>query len=215
MLWPTKFMDFFIMPEHLSKSSSSLHVLTTIPNALTLFRILVIPIVIAFFYWETEVGSWFAAICFSLACLSDYLDGYFARLLRQETSFGVFLDPVADKLLVCATLLMLAGFHRIHGLSLIPAVVILCREILVLSLREFLAQTAISMPVSVLAKWKTALQMCAIGFLILGNPFPDLLPLPMISTIALWIAALLTLVTGYDYMRQGLDKIADIQHKTP
>lgn len=202
------------MPEYRLKSSSSQHILTMVPNALTLFRILVIPVVIAFFYWESEAGSWFAAICFSLACLSDYLDGYFARLLRQETSFGVFLDPVADKLLVCATLLMLAGFSRIHGLSLIPAVVILCREILVLSLREFLAQTATSMPVSLLAKWKTALQMCAIGFLILGNPFPHLLPLPMISTVALWIAALLTLITGYDYMRRSLDKIAGIYHQS-
>ena len=208
MHWHTKFMTFFIMDKDRSKA----HAYTTLPNALTLFRIMVIPIVIILFYWESDVGSWLAALFFTLACVSDYLDGYLARRLRQETPFGVFLDPVADKLLVCATLLMLAGFHRIHGLALIAAVVILCREILILSLREFLAQTAGSMPVSVLAKWKTTLQMCAIGFLILGDPFPQWLPLPIIATTALWFAAILTFITGYDYLRQGIHKIIHEHH---
>ncbi len=181
--------------------------LFSIPNILTLFRIFVIPLVIGFFYLDSELGSWIAAICFLMACISDYLDGYFARTLQQQTNLGTFLDPVADKLLVSSILLMLAGFGRIHGISLIPAVVILCREILVSGLREFLAQTAVLMPVTNLAKWKTTLQMCALGFFILNDPFPHILPLPLLANIALWAAALLTLMTGYDYFMRGLKHI--------
>ena len=180
---------------------------TNLPNALTLFRIVVIPVVIGFFYLESELGSWIAAICFLIACITDYLDGYFARTLKQVTNLGSFLDPVADKLLIASTLLMLAGFGRISGISLIPAVIILCREILVSGLREFLAQTAVKMPVSTLAKWKTGLQMFALGFLIVGDPFPQWIPLPYLATIALWGAALLTLITGHDYLTRGIQHI--------
>jgi cardiolipin synthase len=181
--------------------------MASIPNALTLFRILVIPIVIGFFYLQSELGSWIAAIFFLLACITDYLDGYLARVLQQETSLGSFLDPVADKLLIASCLLMLAGFNRIEGLSLIPAVIILCREILVSGLREFLAQTSVPMPVTNLAKWKTTLQMFALGFLIWGNPFPSIIPLPVVAEIALWLSAALTLITGYDYFIRGIKHI--------
>lgn len=141
---------------------------------------------------------------FIFACITDYLDGYFARTLKQTTRFGVFLDPIADKLLVAATILMLVGFDRIEGLSLIPAVIILCREILVSGLREFLAEVRVSVPVTRLAKWKTGIQMTALSLLIIEHipGFP--LPLEWIGIFGLWVAAILTLITGFDYLRAGL-----------
>jgi len=139
-----------------------------------------------------------------LACVTDYLDGYFARALKQTSRFGIFLDPVADKLLVAATLLMLVGFGRITGLSLIPAVIILCREILVSGLREFLADVHVDVPVTRLAKWKTGIQMLALCLLMVEN-LPGLpFSLEPIGLIGLWIAAALTLRTGFDYLRAGL-----------
>ena len=204
---PTRFTRFFITFKNEKITTMKINSLSTLPNALTLFRIGVIPIVMGCFYMNSKIGDSIAAFCFTLACISDYLDGYFARMLHQETNLGTFLDPVADKLLIASTLLMLVGFDRIQDISLIPAVIILCREILVSGLREFLAQTAVSMPVTPLAKWKTTLQMVALGFLTLGDPMPGLIPLPLLGTIALWIAALLTLFTGYDYLIASLKHI--------
>jgi cardiolipin synthase len=206
-------MRFFTTFKTIKIKKNNKNRMTSVPNALTLFRILVIPVVMGFFYLESEIGSWIAAICFLIACITDYLDGYFARTLHQETHLGSFLDPLADKLLIASTLLMLAGFGRIQGLSLIPAVIILCREILVSGLREFLAQTAVSLPVTTLAKWKTTLQMLALGFLILGDPFPEILPLPQFSILALWLSALLTLLTGYDYLFRSFKHIQSYQQK--
>ncbi len=177
---------------------------TTIPNLLTFIRIGLIPVVVGLFYFDRPWSNSIAAFFFIMACITDYLDGYFARTLQQTTRFGSFLDPVADKLLVAATLLMLVGFGRIQGLSLIPAVIILCREILVSGLREFLAEANVSVPVTELAKWKTAIQMAALSFLIIES-IPHLpVPLDLIGIVGLWIAALLTLVTGFDYLRAGL-----------
>ncbi len=177
---------------------------TTLPNLLTFVRIALVPVIVALFYFDRPLSNWIAASIFAIACLTDYLDGYFARTLKQTTRFGVFLDPVADKLLVSATLLMLVGFGRIQGLSLIPAVVILCREILVSGLREFLAEARVSIPVTRLAKWKTALQMMALTLLIIEE-IPGLpLPLELLGILGLWVAALLTLITGFDYLRAGL-----------
>ena len=177
---------------------------TTLPNLLTFMRIALIPVVVGLFYFDRPLSNWIVAVFFIIACITDYLDGYFARTLKQTTQFGVFLDPVADKLLVAATLLMLVGFGRIQGLSLIPAVIILCREILVSGLREFLAEAHVSIPVTQLAKWKTAIQMIALTFLIVeeipGFPFP----IDVIGLIGLWVAALLTLITGFEYLRAGL-----------
>jgi cardiolipin synthase len=182
---------------------------TTIPNILTFFRIALIPLIVVLFYFDRPWSNWIAAICFITACITDYLDGYFARTLKQTTRFGVFLDPVADKLLVAATLLMLVGFGRIQGLSLIPAVIILCREILVSGLREFLAEVHVSVPVTRLAKWKTGIQMTALSLLIIetipGLPFS----IEGLGLLGLWIAALLTLVTGFDYLWAGLKHMED------
>jgi cardiolipin synthase len=177
---------------------------TTLPNLLTFSRIALIPVVVALFYFDRPLSNWIAASIFVLACITDYLDGYFARALKQTTRFGIFLDPVADKLLVAATLLMIVGFGRIQGISLIPAVIILCREILVSGLREFLAEVHVSVPVTKLAKWKTAIQMSALTFLIIEDipGFP--ISIEGIGIVGLWIAALLTLITGFDYLRAGL-----------
>jgi len=174
---------------------------TTIPNFLTFVRIALVPVIVALFYGAQPVSNWIAAAIFVLACITDYLDGYFARTLSQATRFGTFLDPMADKLLVAATLLMLVGVGRIQGVHLIPAVIILCREILVSGLREFLAEVHVSIPVTQLAKWKTAIQMGALTLLLVGDiPFP----LEPLGLLGLWIAALLTLITGFDYLRGGL-----------
>src|SRR3990167_2042392 len=174
---------------------------TTLPNLLTIIRIALIPVVVVLFYFDRPLSNWIVAIIFIAACITDYLDGYFARTLKQTTKFGIFLDPVADKLLVAATLLMLVGFGRIQGLSLIPAVVILCREILVSGLREYLAEVHVSVPVTQLAKWKTGIQMTALTLLIIED-IPDFpLPIDMLGLFLLWVAALLTLITGFDYLR--------------
>ncbi len=176
----------------------------TIPNILTFLRIALIPVVVCLFYFDRPLSNWLAASFFILACITDYLDGYLARTLKQTTRFGVFLDPIADKLLVAATILMLVGFNRIEGLSLIPAIIILCREILVSGLREFLAEVHVSVPVTQLAKWKTGIQMTALSLLIIEElpVFP--ISLEVLGLIGLWIAALLTLITGFDYLRAGL-----------
>lgn len=177
---------------------------TTVPNLLTFIRIGLIPIIVGLFYFDRPLSNWLAASIFILACITDYLDGYFARTLKQTTRFGMFLDPIADKLLVAATLLMLVGFVRIQGFTLIPAVIILCREILVSGLREFLAEVHVSVPVTQLAKWKTAIQMIALSLLIIENIPGVPIPIDTVGTIGLWVAAFLTLITGFDYLRAGL-----------
>ena len=177
---------------------------TTLPNLLTIIRIALIPVVVVLFYFDRPLSDWIVASIFIVACITDYLDGYFARTLKQTSRFGIFLDPVADKLLVAATLLMLVGFDRIQGLSLIPAVVILCREILVSGLREFLAEAHVSIPVTRLAKWKTGIQMVALTLLIIEDIPGFFLPIATIGTFGLWVAALLTLITGFDYWRAGI-----------
>jgi len=146
------------------------------------------------------------------ACLTDFLDGYLARKWNHISSFGRFLDPVADKLLVCSTLLMLVGMGGIRGLSLLAAVVILSREILVSGLREFLAQLNVGMPVSWLAKWKTAIQMVAIGCLLIGDAGPWIPPLAWktLGITCLWFAAALTLYTGYDYLKAAMEQLNDV-----
>ena len=178
-----------------------------LPNMLTLFRIAVIPGLVALFYLETPLGRWLACGLFTIAGITDILDGYIARATRQQSVLGQFLDPLADKLLVSAALLMMVGFGQISGLVILPAVVILCREIMVSGLREFLAGLRVSVPVSALAKWKTVIQMVAIGVLIVGDAGPDVIPARIIGEVGLWIAAALTLVTGYDYLRVGIVQI--------
>lgn len=178
--------------------------LRSVPNLLTLSRILVIPAVVGTFYVSGDPARWVGCALFATAGLTDWLDGRLARRWKQQSDIGRFLDPIADKLLVSATLLMLTAFGRLPDGALLPAIVILCREILVSGLREYLAGIRVGVPVSRLAKWKTGIQMVAIGFLIVGNSGPSVLPVATIGAMLLWTAALLTLFTGYDYLRAGL-----------
>jgi CDP-diacylglycerol---glycerol-3-phosphate 3-phosphatidyltransferase len=183
--------------------------LTTLPNLLTLSRIVAIPLVIATFYVASPLGPWLGCVLFSAAGVTDWLDGQLARAWEQQSELGRFLDPVADKLLVATTLFMLGVEGRISAPTILPALVILCREILVSGLREHLAGMRIRVPVSNLAKWKTGIQMVAIGFLLVGDAGPAILPVRVIGEALLWIAAVLTVKTGYDYLRGGLSHISD------
>ena len=177
---------------------------TGLPNILTLSRISVIPLLVGAFYLDGVIGNWIAFVLFLGAGVTDFLDGYIARRQRQISRLGSFLDPIADKLLVAAAILMLVAFDRIAGWTVLAAVIILCREILVSGLREFLAGVRVSIPVSKLAKWKTTVQVVALAFLLIGDAAPSAIPAAAIGTYALWIAALITLYTGYGYLRTGL-----------
>lgn len=184
--------------------------LINLPNILTFSRIVAIPVVIGLLFLPAPLGSWLAFSAYVYASVTDFFDGYLARAWKQQSNLGRFLDPIADKLLVASVLLVLVGIDRISGLAIVPAAIILCREILVSGLREFLAEVRVGVPVSRLAKWKTALQLVALGFLLVGEEGPDFGPLSTtdIGITCLWMAALLTLVTGYDYLRAGLRHIA-------
>jgi cardiolipin synthase len=175
-----------------------------LPNLLTLSRIAVIPPIVAAFYVGGAVGIWTAFGLYALACVTDFFDGHLARIQNLTSSFGRFLDPVADKLLVGALLVLLPAFDHVNGWTVLPAIVIMLREILVSGLREYLAEIRVGMPVSKLAKWKTTIQMLAIGFLIVGDFGPEFLATRLIGEVGLWIAAGLTLVTGVDYLVIGL-----------
>lgn len=175
-----------------------------IPNILTFTRMIVIPALVFSLYSSTSLGNWLAFIIFVLAGITDYFDGLLARNYQATSKLGQFLDPVADKLLVASVILMLTAFNVINGFHIIAALIILMREILVSGLREFLSTVQVSVPGTQLAKWKTAIQMIALGALLIGNSAPVWLPTLQIGLTLLWIAALLTLYTGYDYLRAGL-----------
>lgn len=181
----------------------------TLPNILTLSRIFAVPILVALLWypgWELGYGLGFALYC--LMGLTDYFDGYVARAQGAVSRLGVFLDPIADKIMVAAVIVMLVGTRHdaasITGLHLIPALIILLREIAVSGLREFLADLRVSVPVSQLAKWKTTLQLVALGALILAGALPGHFWIKEVGLISLWTAAVLTVVTGWDYLRVGL-----------
>jgi len=173
-------------------------------NILTFSRILMIPLIVGSFYLSGDKAYWIGFAIFSLAGITDFFDGYVARKYDLTSALGKFMDPIADKLLIASALLMMVAFNRISGLSVIAAVIILCREFAVSGLREFLADLKVSVPVSYLAKWKTTLQIFALGFLLVGKASPDIIPSVLIGNVCLWAAALLTLYTGYDYLRAGL-----------
>lgn len=175
-----------------------------LPNILTLSRIAVIPVVVALFFFDSVATRWTACALFTLAGVTDFFDGYLARREKLVSRLGRFLDPIADKLLVASVLLMLVAFDRVGPWSYLPALVILLREIMVSGLREFLAELQVGMPVTKLAKAKTTVQMVALGFLIVGGAAPAWLPAELIGEIGIWIAAAITLITGYDYLRAGL-----------
>ena len=176
----------------------------TLPNLLTLSRILIILPIVGLFWFEGNWPRWLTLGLYTAACVTDFLDGYLARTRGEISQFGRFLDPVADKLLIASVILMLCAFSQIEGATILAAVVILCREILVSGLREFLAGLRKGLPVSKLAKWKTTIQMFSLGFLIVGTSAPNWIPAVLIGEIGLWAAAVLTLVTGYDYLIIGL-----------
>lgn len=188
---------------------------TSLPNLLTISRIVVIPLVIACFYVDGPTARWIACGLFVAAAITDWFDGYLARSWGQVSNLGRFLDPIADKLLIAAVLLMLAAFGRVSDLTVLPAAIILMREILVSGLREFLAELRISVPVTRLAKWKTAAQMVALPVLLVGDAGPVWLPTVMIGEVTLWLAGLLTLITGWDYLRAGIRHIAAPQKPPP
>lgn len=182
-----------------------------LPNVLTYSRVAAVPVVVALLFWPEDFSSrWAALTIFIAAGITDYFDGYFARAYGQHSMLGRMLDPIADKLLVAACLLMLAADRTISGVSLWAAVVILCREVLVSGLREYLAELKVGVPVSRVAKWKTALQLVAIGFLVAGPAGEPILPgTTAIGLGLLWIAAGLTIYTGWDYLKTGIATAMD------
>jgi cardiolipin synthase len=189
-----------------------------LPNILTYGRIAAVPLVVACMYCQALLGGgpwlrWVALALFIAAGITDFLDGYFARIWGQQSTFGRMLDPIADKLLVASCLLMLAVDGTIKGVTVLAAIVILCREILVSGLREYLAELRVSVPVTQLAKWKTTVQLVAIGFLLAGEAGDDKASailghetavITEIGIGLLWISALVTLYTGWDYFRAGV-----------
>ena len=203
-----------------------------LPNLLTYARIAAVPAVIGALYGHVVLNGplwlrWIAVAIFIAAAITDLLDGYIARIWEQQSSFGRMLDPIADKLLVSSCLLMLAAADTIKGWSLWAAIVILCREILVSGLREYLAELNVRVQVTRLAKWKTTVQLVAVGFLLAGEAGDAVMPgltvtiptfwttsvlvgtqtlglVTFVGIALLWISALLTLYTGWDYFRAGL-----------
>ena len=182
----------------------------TLPNLLTLSRIFAVPILV-FLLWRPSPVDY--AITFVLYCvvgLTDYFDGYVARTQGQISRLGQFLDPIADKIMVAAVLVMLISSRKanpipeIEGIHIVAALIILLREIFVSGLREFLAPLNVSMPVSSLAKWKTTFQLVALGALILGGAVPAQAWVHLVGLASLWLAAGLTLITGFDYLRIGM-----------
>ena len=188
-----------------------------IPNLLTYGRILAVPLIVLCFFAEGKLQSsdfarWTALILFALASITDFFDGYLARIWNQTSNIGRMLDPIADKLLVATCLLLMAADTEktIAGWSLWAAIIILCREILVSGLREYLAELKVSVPVTRIAKWKTTVQMVALAFLLAGPAGDKILPYTtQIGIGLLWVAAILTMYTGYDYFRAGLKHMMD------
>ena len=183
----------------------------TLPNLLTLSRILAVPILVFLLWRPTPIDYAITFVLYCIVGITDYFDGYLARAQARISRLGQFLDPIADKIMVAAVIVMLMASRRANGeppiiqdWNIIPALVILLREIIVSGLREFLAPLNVSMPVSSLAKWKTTFQLVSLGALILGGAFPGEPWIHSVGLVSLWAAAALTLVTGYDYLRIGL-----------
>ncbi len=185
--------------------------LSSLPNVLTLSRILAVPLLVGLMWNAGWLGYTLAFALFCIAGITDYFDGYLARSYGTVSKLGQFLDPIADKIMVAAVIVMLIENQVVRDLSVIAAIIILLREIAVSGLREYLAGIQVSVPVSKLAKWKTTFQMVSLGALILagvGDALPWFLPAPEVGVVSLWAAAALTLVTGYDYLRIGLKHMA-------
>ena len=184
------------------------------PNYLTVIRIAIIPLVAIFLIINMDWSRWLACLLYFIACISDFFDGYIARTTGQTSALGRFLDPVADKLLVATIIIVLIAMggdkEGLSPLNAIAGIIIVLREITVSGLREYLAEIKVSVPVSSLAKWKTAFQMLSLGFLIVGNTsakwlaITEFIPATDVGVILLWISAIITIVTGQDYLRSGI-----------
>ncbi len=170
-------------------------------NKLTMSRIAVIPVILLLLIIPHAWAAWLALVLFGAAGVTDWLDGYVARRENQVSIIGQFLDPIADKLLIAAVILLLVYNKQIDGMTVLPAVIILLREVAVSGLREFLAGVRVSVPVSKVAKWKTFVQIVALGFLIVGKYGPDAIPATFIGDVGLWIAGIITVFTAWDYWR--------------
>ena|SRR5215210_6922125 len=185
--------------------------LSSLPNLLTLSRIFAVPLLMLLMWNAGWLGYLLAFLLFCIAGITDYFDGYLARSYGTVSKLGQFLDPIADKIMIAAVIVMLIENKIVHGWSVIAAIIILLREIAVSGLREYLAGLQVSVPVSALAKWKTTFQMVALGALLLagvGDALPAWLPAYGVGIVSLWAAAGLTLLTGYDYLRVGLKHMA-------
>ncbi len=185
--------------------------MSSLPNILTLSRIFAVPLLAFFLWWpEWRLGYLIGFGLYCVIAITDFFDGYLARSWNQQSNIGRMLDPIADKLLVASILLLVAADGVIAGWSIWAAIIILCREILVSGLREYLAALKVSVPVTWIAKWKTTVQMVAIGFLLAGPAGDKVLPYTTeIGIFLLWVAAIITIYTGYDYFRAGLRHVVD------
>ncbi len=181
-----------------------------LPNILTYGRIVAVPLVAGLLMWDTNTARWIALAIYVAAAITDFFDGYLARKWQQQSSLGRMLDPIADKVLVAVVLLVLTASPILYGGHMWAAIIILSREVLVSGLREYLGELQVSVPVTKIAKWKTAVQLVAIGFLIAGPAGDKIIPyLTEFGLGLLWIAAGLTLYTGYDYFRAGIRHVVD------
>lgn len=201
-----------------TSQATAKHILS-LPNILTYARIAAIPVVVGCVYAQSIMDGplqlrWVALGVFIAAAVTDFFDGYYARIWDQQSALGKMLDPIADKLLVASCLLMLAADGIIHGWTLWAAIVILCREILVSGLREYLAALRVSVPVTKLAKWKTTVQLVAIGFLLAGEAGDLVFPfVTQIGLLLLWVSAILTIYTGWDYFHAGIHHLIEEDEK--
>lgn len=180
-----------------------------LPNILTISRIVVIPVIFLAIYIHTTFWSVLAGVLFVVASITDYLDGYLARARNQHSVLGRLLDPIADKLLVVSALLIIVANGMVHPVSYVPVIIIMCREVLVSGLREFLAEFRVGMPVTRLAKWKTGFQMVAISMILLEKIGE---PIRLMGEWMLWIAGILTFITGYQYFKKCLDYIYTVEN---
>lgn len=184
--------------------------MASLPNIITLGRIGLIPLIILLMYIPTIGTAWAALTLYIVACVSDFLDGFLARRMNEVSDVGKFLDPIADKIMIGSLLVALAAIDRLDGVWVIPAIVILIREFLVSGLREYLGPKNVTIPVTDLAKWKTTLQMIALGFLVIGPWGDSVLPFTLfIGQLGLTAAAVLTVVTGWNYMKAGMLHMTD------
>jgi CDP-diacylglycerol--glycerol-3-phosphate 3-phosphatidyltransferase len=178
-----------------------------VPNFLTLMRLALLPFMVVLFFLPFEWAAWTTLVLYVLGAITDWLDGWIARKFNEITDFGTMLDPISDKIFVVTVMLMLVATDRINGIMVLAVVLIIIREFAVSGLREFLGPKGISVPVSKLAKWKTAVQMAALALLIV-SPFN--MPAAVLGNMALLVATGLTLLTGWDYLKAGLDHIKKI-----